>query len=137
VHKQAKGFLSKHITVGQMMEESGDIHHLVPKNYLMKSGVTDRTQYNQIANFALTETPINIGIKDSVPAAYLGRVRTQIEDGKLSLGEINSLEELQKSFAENAVPLTLEETTAANYQEFLANRRATMAEYIRDYYFSL
>ncbi|WP_205772074.1 hypothetical protein, partial [Brevibacterium sp. LS14] len=57
--------------------------------------------------------------------------------GKLSLGEINSLEELQKSFAENAVPLTLEETTAANYQEFLANRRATMAEYIRDYYFSL
>ncbi|WP_144589447.1 GmrSD restriction endonuclease domain-containing protein [Brevibacterium casei] len=59
VHKQAKGFLSKHITVGQMMEESGDIHHLVPKNYLMKSGVTDRTQYNQIANFALTETVVS------------------------------------------------------------------------------
>ncbi len=137
IQKQAKGFLSKHITVGQMMEEAGDIHHLVPKNYLMKAGVTDRTQYNQIANFALTETPINIGIKDALPADYLGRVHTQIADGRLTLGEISSAEELARSFEENAVPSSLETTTAATYEDFLADRRATMSAYMRDYYSAL
>ena len=67
VHRNARGFLSRNIAVGNMIEESGDIHHIVPKNYLVKNGVVDRGDYNQIANFALAETPINIAIKDDAP----------------------------------------------------------------------
>jgi hypothetical protein len=51
-------FLAKGITVAAMAQQSGDIHHIVPKDYLQKNGYPDRGDYNQIANFALTETSI-------------------------------------------------------------------------------
>lgn len=137
IHKNARGFLSKHITVRQMTEESGDIHHLVPKNYLVRSGVSDRNQYNQIANFAITETPVNIAIQDSEPAFYIDRIDRQIDSGSLSLGEIATEDDLNQSFKENAVPSSLRTTTAENYSQFLNERRKLMSQYIRDYYFSL
>src|SRR5699024_10462560 len=118
-------------------EESGDIHHLVPKNYLVRSGITDRNQYNQIANFAITETPVNIAIQDSEPASYIERVDQQIQSGNLTLGEIATETELEASFAENAVPQSLRTTSAENYSHFLNERRALMSQYIRDYYFAL
>ena len=47
---------SKGITVAAMHQQSGDIHHIVPKDYLQKTGYPDRGDYNEVANFALTET---------------------------------------------------------------------------------
>lgn len=137
VHSGARGFLSKNITVANMLEESGDIHHLVPKNYLQKNGVADRNDYNQIANFALTETPINIGIKDSAPADYMERVGQQIGDGELRLGEITETYELKENLAANAVPDSIYTTTAESYSDFLVERRLLMSHFIRDYYRSL
>lgn len=137
VHSGARGFLSKNITVANMLEESGDIHHLVPKNYLQKNGVRDRSDYNQIANYALTETPINIGIKDSAPADYMERVREQIGDGRLRLGEITQAYELKENLAANAVPDSIYTTTAESYGDFLTERRLLMSHFIRDYYRSL
>src|SRR5699024_292636 len=137
IHRNAKGFLSKHITVRQMTEEAGDIHHLVPKNYLVRSGVTDRNQYNQIANFAITETPVNIAIQDSEPGTYIDRDKQQNSSGTLSLGEIATQTELKDTFAENAVPESLSETTVDTYPRFLSERRALMSQYIRNYYFAL
>lgn len=137
VHSGARGFLSKNITVANMLEESGDIHHLVPKNYLQKNGVADRNDYNQIANFALTETPINIGIKDSAPADYMERVGQQIADSELRLGEITESYELKENLAANAVPDSIYTTTAESYGDFLIERRLLMSHFIRDYYRSL
>jgi hypothetical protein len=137
VHSGARGFLSKNITVANMLEESGDIHHLVPKNYLQKNGVADRNDYNQIANFALTETPINIGIKDSAPANYMERLNMQIADGERRLGEITKLYELKENLAANAVPDSIYTTTAESYGDFLTERRLLMSHFIRDYYRSL
>jgi hypothetical protein len=37
-----------------MHQQSGDIHHIVPKDCLRKNGSPDRADYNQVANFALT-----------------------------------------------------------------------------------
>jgi len=74
IHAGSRGFLSKNVTVGSMIEEVGDIHHVVPKNYLIKQGVNDRSDYNQIANFALTETPINIAIRDKAPGDYMAQI---------------------------------------------------------------
>lgn len=133
----ARGFLSKSITVATMQQHSGDIHHIVPKNYLVKSGLTDRTEYNQVANYALTETAINIAIQDAPPETYLTRVRKQIESCALDLGEITSQEDLERNFAENAIPRSLESVTSENYFEFLAERRRLMASAIRDYFTGL
>lgn len=136
-HSGAKGFLSKNVTIASMIEEVGDIHHVVPKNYLIKSGVNDRGDYNQIANYALTETPINIAIKDRAPSEYMGIVDTQVTSGELRLGEIISQKDLDANFAMNAVPAGLSSTTATSYASFLSDRRTLMARYIREYYDSL
>lgn len=133
----ARGFLSKSITVATMQQHSGDIHHVVPKNYLVKAGLTDRTEYNQVANYALTETAINIAIQDAPPAAYLARVRHQVESGLLDLGEITNHEDLERNLAENALPISLGSVTSENYFDFLVERRRLMAGAIREYYVSL
>lgn len=133
----ARGFLSKSITVATMQEHSGDLHHVVPKNYLIKSGLTDRNEYNQVANYALTETAINIAIQDAPPEDYLARVQAQTSNGVLDLGEIVKSEDLERNLAENALPSSLDSVTAESYAEFLTERRRLMACAIREYYVTL
>lgn len=137
IHNGSRGFLSKNVTVGSMIEEVGDIHHVVPKNYLVKNGVNDRSSYNQIANFALTETPINIAIKDRAPGDYMALVDEQAADGRLRLGEITSAQELESNLRMNAIPDSIRATTAESYSAFLKERRFQMAQVIKDYYFAL
>jgi len=137
IHSGAKGFLSKNITVASMIEEMGDIHHVVPKNYLVKHGVNDRSEYNQIANFALTETPINVAIKDQAPGDYMAIVDAQIADGNLRLGEITTAAELDSNLAANAIPASLRTTSAESYHAFLKERRFLMAQIIKAYYLAL
>jgi hypothetical protein len=87
-----RGFLSKSITVATMHQQSGDIHHVVPKDYLQKNGFPDRADYNQVANFALTETSINISIGNKPPIQYMGEVAAQIGSGQLTLGRSQKLQ---------------------------------------------
>jgi hypothetical protein len=137
VTTNARGFLSKGITVAAMHQQSGDIHHIVPKDYLQKNGYPDRGDYNQVANFALTETSINISISNKPPMQYLADMASQIESGLLTLGEITDATDLAANLAENAIPANLAEVTAGSYKEFLAQRRKLMAAVIRDYYQAL
>jgi hypothetical protein len=46
-------------------------HHLFPKAWLERNGVSDQTQRNQIANYALVEWNDNINISDTEPSKYL------------------------------------------------------------------
>lgn len=137
VSKGVRGFLSKSINVAQMIEGHGDMHHIVPKNYLIKNGFPKQGDYNQVANFALTETPINIVIKDHPPQTYMHKVKSQCDTGELSLGEITNLTDLQANLRENAIPGFIDTVTADNYRDFLAARRKLMAQMIRDYYEAL
>lgn len=132
-----RGFLSKSITVAAMHQQSGDIHHIVPKDYLQKNGFPDRSDYNQVANFALTETAINISISNKPPAVYMSEIATQIATGTLTLGEITDAADLSRNLAENGVPADLGEVSAGNYREFLLRRRRLMADVIRNYYEAL
>lgn len=134
VAANAPGFLSKSITVRSMIEHHGDIHHLVPKDYLRKNGYPDRGDYNQVANFAVTETHINIRIGNRAPADYMNEVEQQITTGRLTLGEIADYRTLASNLHANAIPDGFAETTAESYPEFLASRRVLMAALIRDYY---
>ncbi|MGX1696376.1 GmrSD restriction endonuclease domain-containing protein [Microbacterium keratanolyticum] len=130
----ARGFLSKSITIAAMHQQSGDIHHIVPKDYLQKHGYPDRGDYNQVANFALTETPINIGISSRPPSEYMAEIAQQIDSQRLTLGEIVDATDLAQNLAENAVPANLADVSAAGYPQFLAKRRQLMAAAIRRYY---
>lgn len=133
----ARGFLSKSITVAAMHQQSGDIHHIVPKDYLQKNGYPDRADYNQVANFALTETPINISISNKPPMVYMADIRKQIESGTLTLGEITDPEDLERNLRENAIPGDLDNVTAGNYMEFLTERRSLIARVVRRHFDSL
>jgi len=133
----ARGFLSKHITVKEMTEHFGDIHHIVPKDYLQRHGYPDRGDYNQVANFALTETSINISISNDPPAGYLARIDAQLGSGVLGLGELIDPADLERNLAENSIPAFIREVDAARYPEFLAERRRLMSATIRRYYENL
>ncbi len=134
VNRTARGFLSKSINVAQMIEGHGDMHHIVPKNHLVKNGYPKQGDYNQVANFALTETPINIAIKDLPPKEYMAMMSRQIETGELKIGEITQRSDLEMNLKENAIPEFIDEVSAENYPEFLEARRKLMAQTIRDYY---
>ncbi|MFU8763920.1 MAG: DUF262 domain-containing protein [Haliea sp.] len=137
VSKGARGFLSKSINVTQMIEGHGDMHHIVPKNHLVKNGYPKQGDYNQVANFALTETAINIAIKDHPPREYMQWLARQVDTGDLRIGEITQQTDLEANLAENAIPAFINEVTAENYQQFLEARRKLMARKIRDYYQAL
>src|SRR5690348_14171906 len=64
-----KGFLSRDITVQDLILNRSDVHHLFPRNYLKGKGLS-RGRYNQIANYALTQSEINIAIGHKAPAVY-------------------------------------------------------------------
>lgn len=134
IHANKRGFLSRSITVTAMHENSGDIHHIVPKAYLQANGVTDRRDYNQVANFALTETPVNISIGKRSPAEYMGMVDEQIATGVLKLGEITDADDLARNLAENAIPAHIRDVSVDDYESFLAERRHLMAQAVRRYY---
>ena len=134
----ANGFLSDHIQIRTLVEDGGDIHHIFPKNYLQKNGYGKPSDYNQIANYALTQTEINISIKDRSPKEYMSKIHEQIRTGEISnLGGIRTEEELQKNLRDNCIPEGFSEMTVEDYPAFLVERRKLMAQRIRDYYQSL
>ena len=70
VKLQDKAFLSRDILVRELLTAHGDLHHIFPQNYLKKTGL-QRGRYNQIANFVLAQSEVNIAISDKAPAVVL------------------------------------------------------------------
>ena len=137
VKKNARGFLSKQITVQSLIEQRGDIHHIFPKKYLQKNGVDARKDYNQIANYVYTQSETNIKIKDDAPCEYMARMKQQVAGEGTYYGGITDMDDLRANFAENCVPEDFMDMDIFDYQVFLDTRRTMMAQYIREYYKSL
>ena len=132
-----KGFLSKNIDIRSLIEQRGDVHHIFPKAYLQKRGITSKGMYNQIANYVYMQSEINIKIKDKAPNVYFGEVKKQCEDGNLIYGSIDNMDELIDNLNQNAIPLDIFDMDVNSYQEFLHKRRLLMADKIKRYYKSL
>ena len=132
-----RGFLSKDITVRTLIENRGDIHHIFPKNYLQKNGHDNRGEYNQIANFAMLQTEINIQISDRAPVDYMKSIEKQCTSEENKFGAINNPEDLRKNMAENCIPLGFENMAEPDYKDFLLARRKLMAKKIHTYFDSL
>lgn len=136
VKGQDKGFLSRDITVADIILYKGDIHHIFPKNYLKKNNKS-RSEYNQIANYVLMQQEINIAIGAKSPDIYFKELHQQCEGGKKRYGAIETMDELLKNLDTHCIPHSIFEKNVDGYDSFLEERRKLMAEKIRKYYNSL
>lgn len=132
------GFLSTGISVKDMIEQKGDVHHIFPREYLKQHGI-ERAEYNQVANYVYTQTEINIRIGKKAPNDYLKYVvEEQCKGGETKYGGITSIEQLKKNLLEDCcIPMETAEMDYTRYKEFLEKRRKLMAKQIKEYYFSL
>lgn len=131
-----KGFLSRDITVQDLILNRSDVHHLFPRNYLKRQGLS-RGRYNQIANYALAQSEINIAIGDKAPSVYFSELLEQCNSGKKKYGGITDLEELKKNLREHSIPESILSTPEENYDDFLEERRGLMAAKIKMYFAKL
>lgn len=136
VKSNDKGFLSRDITVADLITFRGDIHHIFPRNYLKKVG-HKRGSYNQIANYVYMQQEINIQVGAKSPDAYFGEILRQCRGEEKYYGGIDTMEELNSNLRAHCIPDSILEMNADHYNEFLLARRKLMAGKIRDYYFAL
>lgn len=136
VKLQDKGFLSRDITVADIILYKGDIHHIYPKNFL-KTNNKSRGDYNQIANYVLMQQEINIAIGAKSPSFYFSELKEQCLSGKLKYGAINSIDELMQNLKTHCIPEIVFDTGIDGYNQFLVERRKLMAEKMRYYYNTL
>lgn len=92
-------------------------HHLFPKAWLMRNGITEQRDINQIANFALVEWSDNIAISDKEPKVYLPYYQSRFDN-----------DVWQKMYYWHALPENWEEM---NYQDFLMERRKRIAKVVQ------
>ena len=113
--------LAQHLVSGTSGgKNSIDKHHIFPKNYLQKIGITDDRDRNQIANFTYLDYVTNIDISDNPPPVYAKRYSEK-------LGE----EAYKLTCYENALPENFEKLS---YDEFLTKRRLLMSHIVKKAY---
>jgi len=127
-----RGFLSAGITVRDLLLNRGDKHHVFPRKHLQRAGAT-RSSYNQIANFVMAQSEINIAIGDKAPEAYFTELREQVNGGPTRYGGISDPAELRANLVMNCLPTTLLDGDLPAYEDFLVERRRLMAEKIRQW----
>ncbi len=126
-----QSFLSKNNIARDLATD--DIHHIFPKNYLVKHGY-DKSKYNRIANFVHLRNDINISVSDLAPREYLGDI---LSGGNNHHSDIVNEAEMINNFEDNAIPKILLQAEVDDYDEFLRQRQVLMAEMVRGYYKTL
>ena len=91
------------ITVRDLLLNRSDVHHVYPRNHLKKQGLT-RWRYNQIANFVLAQSEINIGIGDKAPEVYFAELAEQCNSGLKKYGGITEPEEMRANLRMSCLP---------------------------------
>lgn len=95
-------------------------HHLFPRGYLAKLGITETRDGNQIANYTYVEWLDNLKISDQSPAEYMPHIKERL-----------SPEDLAQMYRFHALPDNWEHM---DYSDFLQRRRDLMAQIIRESY---
>lgn len=131
-----KGFLSRDITVLDLLMNRSDVHHVYPRNHLKKQGLS-RGRYNQIANFVLAQSEINIAIGDKAPEQYFKELAEQCAGGKKKYGGITDATELRANLRMSCLPESLLDGGIPTYDDFLEARRKLMAQKIKVWFEAL
>ena len=128
-----KGFLSRDITVLDLLMNRSDRHHVYPKKRLEAQGLS-RGSYNQIANFVIAQSEINIAIADKPPKQYFREVAEQCNGGKKMYGGITSADDLRANLRAHCLPESLLDSEIPAYSDFLEERRKLMAQRIKTWF---
>ena len=152
-----KGFLSRDITVRDLIEGLAHNHHVFPRDYLKTRLGLPRSRYNQIANYVVIQSEINIALGNTPPATYFQELWRQCESGTPQYGGIVDADQLRANYAQHCIPHEMfpdsgepakppptsgladgeRQRLIEEYDEFLQKRRKLMAAKMRDYYQSL
>ena len=98
-------------------------HHLFPKAYLAKQGISATRDTNQIANYAWLEWGDNSDISDSPPSVYFPAMKARFNQ-----------HEMEQMNRWHALPANWDQM---KYMDFLRHRRELMARVIADGYATL
>jgi hypothetical protein len=131
-----KGFLSRDITVHDLLTNLSDVHHVYPRNHLKKQGLS-RGRYNQIANFVLAQSEINIAIGDKAPAVYFKELADQCNGGKKKYGGLTRTDDLCANLSMHCLPDSILNGHIPSYDDFLDERRRLMAQKIKTWFEAL
>jgi hypothetical protein len=131
-----KGFLSRDITVLDLLMNRSDVHHVYPRNHLKKQGLA-RGRYNQIANFVLAQSEINIAIGDKPPEQYFAELAKQGNGGVKKYGGITDLADLCANLKMHCLPESLLDGEVPSYDDFLEQRRKLMAQKVKTWFQAL
>ena len=131
-----KGFLSRDITAQDLLMNRSDVHHVYPRNHLKKQGMA-RGKYNQIANFVLAQSEINIAIGDKAPKVYFKELAAQSAGGPKIYGGITAAKEMRTNLRMSCLPESLLDGEIPEYDDFLDERRKLMALKIKEWFEAL
>jgi len=113
-HKSVRDLIDPAI---QSKKKALERHHLFPRAFLERNGVTERRAINQMANHALLEWPDNLDISDGDPKHYVPKIAERF-----------SQKDWNDMHAHHALPMGWEDM---DYGTFLEARRTLMAAIIR------
>jgi hypothetical protein len=93
-----------------------------------------RGRYNQIANFVLAQSEINIAIGDKAPDKYFQELAEQCDGGKKKYGGITNATDMKANLQAHCLPETLLVGKIPDYDAFLEERRRLMALKIQKWF---
>jgi hypothetical protein len=131
-----KGFLSRDISVLDLLLNRADVHHVYPRKFLKDQGLT-KGAYNQIANYVIAQSEINISIGSKPPTEYFAELAEQCSGGKKKYGGITDRKKLEDNLVVNCIPLEMLDGEIKDYPAFLEERRRLMSLRIRDWFGTL
>jgi len=136
VKQQDKGFLSRDITVDALLLNHGDAHHLYPQKHLKDQGLS-RGRYNQIANFVLAQSEINIAIAAKAPDKYFAELAEQCNGGRVIYGGITDAHAMRDNLRAHCIPLEMLDGSVPAFDDFLEQRRHLMALKLKQWFEAL
>jgi hypothetical protein len=128
-----KGFLSRDITVTDLLLNRADVHHVYPRQFLRDQGLTKGT-YNQIANYVVAQSEINIAIGSKAPAIYFKELVEQCSGGVKRYGGITDRSEMAANLTTNCIPPAMLDGEIKDFSTFLEERRRLMALKIKNWF---
>jgi hypothetical protein len=132
-----KGFLSSGITVRDLLLNRCDVHHIYPKNHLKSKLGLSKGRYNQIANFVIAQSEINIAIGDKDPKTFFKELEKQCTGGAKKYGGITNRNVMVANLRANCLPDSMLNGDVPDYETFLRERRVLMAKKIQNWFNSL
>lgn len=128
-----KGFLSTNITVTDLLLNRSDIHHVYPRQHLKGQGFSAST-YNQIANYVVAQSEINIAISATAPEIYFAELTAQSKGGALKYGGISDEQAMRENLRMNCIPESMLDGKIKDFNDFLEERRKLMALKIKAWF---